>query len=187
MLVQQADTTSPLLSAWKSTLQQSEQQVDLALKNRYPDFSVGVAYTQRDKLQNGMKGYDFVSAMFSVRLPLYHKKKQDQHVQENRIKLKAAEYRYRNVQNAVEQQLQQTLTDVDKNRRLIKLYEEGVIPQAEESLESSLAGYQNDKVDFLSLLDSEMTLFNLRLDYYRIRADYHKALANVVALIGAEL
>lgn len=186
-LVELADTSSPLLEAWRTVVQRSDQKVDLALKDRYPDFSIGMAYTQRDELQNGMKGYDFVSGMFNVRIPLYFNKKQDKKVQEMQITRTSMEYRYQDVENSIEQMLQQSLTDLEKNRRLIDLYETGILPQAEESLESSLAGYQTDKVDFLSLLDSELTLFNLRLDYYRIVADYHKSVADLEALTGSEL
>lgn len=184
-LIEQADSTSPMLAAWKSVVLRSDQKVNLALKDRYPDFSVGVAYTQRDQLQNGMPGYDFVSAMFNIRIPLYHSRKQDQKVQESRINRTSAEHRYRNVKRTVEQMLLQSLSDLEKNYRLIDLYESGIIPQAEESLESSLAGYQNGKVDFLSLLDSELTLFQFRLDYHRIIADYHKSVAEIQALTGA--
>ncbi|MEX0944576.1 MAG: TolC family protein, partial [Balneolaceae bacterium] len=60
-------------------------------------------------------------------------------------------------------------------------------PQAEESLESSMAGYQNDKVDFLSLLDSELTLFQFQLDYHRFVTDYHKTISEIEALTGTEL
>jgi outer membrane protein TolC len=186
-LVQLADSASPLLAAWKTVVKRSSQQVDLALRDRYPDFSVGVAYTQRDPLQNGMKGYDFASAMFNIRIPLYHGKKQDQKVQQTRINQSSMEYRYQNIENSIEQMLQQSLTDLEKNHRLIDLYATGIIPQAEESLESSLAGYQNGKVDFLSLLDSELTLFQFRLDYHRFLADYHKSIAELEALTGSEL
>lgn len=186
-LVQQADSTNPMLAAWKAVVKRSRQKIDLALKDRYPDFSIGVAYTQRNMLQNGMPGYDFVSAMFNIRIPLYYNRKQDKRVQETRINLSSMEHRYRHVENSVEQMLQQSLTELEKNRRLIDLYETGIIPQAEESLESSLAGYQNGKADFLSLLDSELTLFQFRLDYHRFSADYHKAVAELEALTGIPL
>lgn len=185
-LVQLANSESPLLAAWKTVIKRSNQQVDLALKDRYPDFSVGLAYTQRNELQSGMPGYDFVSAMVNVKIPLFHNKKQDKKVQERRINRSSMEYQYQNIEQTLEQRLQQSLTDSQKNRRLIDLYKTGIIPQAEESLESSLAGYQNDKVDFLSLLDSELTLFQFRLDYHRFLADYHKAMAEIEALTGTE-
>jgi outer membrane protein TolC len=125
--------------------------------------------------------------MFNVKIPLFYNKKQDKKVQETRIKQSSVEYRYRNVANSVEQMLQQSLTNLEKHQRLVDLYKTGIIPQAEESLESSMAGYQNDKVDFLSLLDSELTLFEFRLDYHRFVADYHKAVAELEALTGTDL
>jgi outer membrane protein TolC len=186
-LVQLAGEENPVLAAWRMVIKRSEQKVNLALKNRYPDFSVGVAYTQRDPLQNGMKGYDFLSAMFNIKIPLYSNNKQSKKVQQTRIEQTSTEYRYQDIETSIEQKLQQSLTELKKNRRLIDLYKTGIIPQAEESLESSMAGYQNDKVDFLSLLDSELTLFQFRLDYHRYLADYHKAIAELEALTGTEL
>lgn len=185
-LIQIATRENPLLAAWKSVIKRSEQQVDLAQKNRYPDFSVGLAYTQRDDLQSGMKAYDFVSAMFNIKIPLYSKTKQSKKVQEAQIGLTSMEHRYQEVENSIERNLQEALTNLEKNQRLIELYETGIIPQAEESLESSIFGYQNDQVDFLSLLDSELTLFQFQLDYHRYLADYYKNLAEITALTGTE-
>lgn len=186
-LVARAERSSPQLAAWDMVVTRSGRQLDLALRDRYPDFSVGVAYTQRDALDNGMKGNDFVSAMFNIKIPLYHGKKQSRNVQQKRINRSSMEHRYRNAKNSVARQLQQSLTNARKNQRLVDLYETGIIPQAEQSLESSLAGYQNDKTDFLSLLDSEMSLFQFRLDYHRFVADYHKAVAEIEAFTGTQL
>lgn len=177
----------PLLRAWDIMLVQSEQRIDLAQKDLYPDFSVGMAYTQRGELDSGMKGYDLLSAMFSVKVPLYSKTKQSQKLQETRILRGSTESKLESVRNSVEEQIQQTLSSIYKNRQLLNLYETGILPQAEESLESSMAGYQNDKVDFLSLLDSELTLFNFRLDYHRFLADYLKDIAAMEAIIGTQL
>jgi len=186
-LLQVSKNHNPSLTAWKTAVQKNNQRIDLARRDRYPDFSVGIAYTQRNKLQNGMPGYDFVSAMVNVKIPLFHRQKQDKRVQETQIQKMSAEYSYQNIENAVQQRLQQALSEVEKNQRLIDLYQTGIIPQAEESLASSMAGYQNGKVDFLSLLDSEMTLFQLRLDYHRFLADFHKATAEIETLIGSQL
>lgn len=185
-LTQLASTHNPLLASWNIAVQRSEQHIDLALLNRNPNFSVGMAYTQRSQLESGMGGTDFLSAMFNVSIPIYRKQKQDKNVQEQRIRRTSVDKRYRDAERSIEQQMQQALTEIDKNRRLIDLYTTGIIPQAEESLESNRAGYQNDQVDFLSLLDSELTLFNFQLDYYRILADYHKAKADIEALTSTD-
>jgi cobalt-zinc-cadmium efflux system outer membrane protein len=186
-LMTQAEAQNPMLTAWKSVLTKSDQAVELSQKDRYPDFAVGMAYTQRQELQNGMKGYDLLSAMVNIRLPIYRKQKQDQKVEQTKLQQNAARYGYADVQNAISRKLEEALAELRKGQKLLDLYESGIIPQAEESMESSLAGYQNDQVDFLSLLDSELTLFNFQLDYHRYLADYHQAMAKLTALTGSEI
>jgi hypothetical protein len=54
-------------------------------------------------------------------------------------------------------------------------------------LQSALAGYQVNKVDFLNLLDSRMTLFNYERELYDSLADYQMKRAQLEALVGKEL
>lgn len=175
---------SPLLAAWQQMVATNDHKVNLALKDRYPDFSLGLAYTQREQFQNGNPGYDFLSAMFSVSIPIHYGRKQAEKVQETKLQRSSVSRKYDEVQNRVDRMLREKLTEARKNRRLVELYRTGVLPQAEQSLESSLEGYRNDQVDFLSLLDSEMSLFNFRLDFYRFEADLMKNRAELQALTG---
>lgn len=175
---------SPLLAAWQQMVTTNDHKVNLALKDRYPDFSLGLAYTQREQFQNGNPGYDFLSAMFSVSIPIHYGRKQAEKVQETKLQRSSVGRKFDEVQNRVDRMLREKLTEAHKNRRLVELYRTGVLPQAEQSLESSLEGYRNDQVDFLSLLDSEMSLFNFRLDFYRFEADLMKNRAELQALTG---
>ena len=184
-LKEQADAHSPLLGAWQAVINQSTQKVALAKKQIYPDFSVGLAYTQRDRLANGGKGYDFVSAMFSVSLPIYYKRKQSQQVQEMKLMRSSVEERYQNVRNTVYQNLQDRYTALQKNEQLVNLYKNGAIPQAQQSFKSAMSAYQNDKVDFLSLLNSELALFHMQLTYYRALSDYNQNIADLEAATGS--
>ncbi len=186
-LKEQADAHSPLLGAWQAVIDQSNRKVALAEKQIYPDFSVGLAYTQRDRLANGGKGYDFVSAMFSVSLPIYYKRKQNQQIQEMKLMRSSVEERYQNVRNMVYQDLQDTYTGLQKNEQLVDLYKNGAIPQAQQSFRSSMSAYQNDKVDFLSLLDSELSLFHVQLTYYRALSDYNQNIADLEAATGSSV
>ncbi|HKI45294.1 MAG TPA: TolC family protein [Balneolales bacterium] len=184
-LKEQADAHSPLLGAWQAVIDQSNRKVALAKKQIYPDFSVGLAYTQRDHLSNGGKGYDFVSAMFSISLPIYYKRKQNQQVQEMKLMRSSVEERYQNVRNTVYQNLQDTYTSLQKNQQLVDLYKNGVVPQAQQSFKSAMSAYQNDKVDFLSLLNSELALFNMQLTYYRALSDYNQNISDLEAVTGS--
>lgn len=179
-----ADQNRPLFAAWRAMERQSEQKVKLAKKGYLPDFKIAAAYTQRDVLQSGMGGADFVSGLFSVNVPLYFWKKQRKNVEENRFAKSAVQRNFQNVRNQVYAGLEKTLSDVEKNKRLLNLYRNGIIPQATQSLNSAISGYQTDKVDFLTMLSNQMTLFNYQLDYYRILSEYHTGIAELEALTG---
>jgi cobalt-zinc-cadmium efflux system outer membrane protein len=182
-----SDENRPLFRAWQAMQQQSDKKVRLAKKGYLPDFSLGVAYTQRERLRNGMSGVDFVSGMFSMSLPVYFWKKQNKNVEETRYSEKMVQEKYSDVRNQVYSGLDRTLSDVRKNFRLLDLYQNGIIPQANQSLNSAISGYQTDKVDFLTLLNNQMTLFNFELDYYRVLSDYAKGIAELEAETGTNL
>ena len=182
-----ADKNRPLLQAWNSMFQQSAKKVSLAKKEYLPDFKLGIAYTQRDKLENGMGGIDYLSGLFSVDIPLYFWRKQNKKVEETRYNQDMVQQSYRNVQNQVYADLDKSLSDVEKNYRLLELYKSGIIPQATQSLNAAIAGYQTNKVDFLTLLNNQLTLFNFELDYYRFLSDYRKGIADLEATTGVNL
>jgi len=182
-----ADQNRPLLQAWQGMVQKSQHEVRLAKKSFLPDFSLGVAYTQRDILANGMGGVDFFSGSISVNLPIYFWSKQSKQVEESRYNEISATQKYEFIQRQIEAELESKLSELNKNRRLVELYKSGIISQASHAVKSALAAYQVDKVDFLTLVTNQMTVFNYELDYYRFLSDYHKNIAELEALVGTKL
>jgi outer membrane protein TolC len=69
----------------------------------------------------------------------------------------------------------------------MELYERGIIPQAVQSLNSAIAGYQVGSVDFLTLLDAQVTLCNAELQLATARAEYQKNIADLEAVVGKPL
>lgn len=182
-----ADQNRPLLKAWQGMVQKSQHEVQLAKKSFLPDFSLGVAYTQRDVLTSGMGGVDFLSGSISVNLPIYFWSKQSKQVEESRYNEISAEQKYEFIQRQIGSELESKLSELNKNRRLIELYKSGIISQASQAVKSALAAYQVDKVDFLTLVTNQMTLFNYELEYYRFLTDYYKNKAELEALVGTKL
>ncbi len=182
-----AEENRPLLKAWQALQRQSREKVKLAKREYFPDFKIGVAYTQRDVLKNGGGGTDYLSGMFSTSVPLYFWKKQRKKLEESRLMLQSVEANYSNVRNQVYAALDEKLNDIRKNRRLLDLYRNGIIPQATQALNSAISAYQTDRVDFLTLLNNQMTLFNYQLDYYQILSDYMKTIADLEMLTGTRL
>ena len=89
--------------------------------------------------------------------------------------------------NAIDQSIVDLLAQVERREKLVVLYRTGIIPQAEQALESAVISYRVGKVDFLALLDSRLTLFNYEREYYDSLADSQMKLAQLEALVGREL
>ncbi len=182
-----ADQNRPLFTVWEAQIRKQEKRYRLAKKGYLPDFRLGIAYTQRDALQNGNPGVDFFSGLVTVKVPLYFWRKQKREVNEHRIRQNVVQSQYLDVKNQVHSQIETVYSSLGKNYRLIELYRDGIIPQATQSLNAAIAGYQTDKVDFLTLLNNEITLFNYEMDYYRVLSDYLIDWAKLEYLTGTPL
>ena len=183
----QARSNRPMLQGWASMRKQSMLRVDLAKKDYWPNIGIFVAYTQRDVLQNGSPGYDFLSGGISLNLPIYSGSKQSQKVEEMIYNKNMVDERYQQIVNQIYFELEDSFSSATKNIKLVNLFKTGIIPQASQSLESAMTGYQTDKVDFLTLINNQITLFNYELDYYRVLSEYNKDLASIEYLTGTEL
>lgn len=176
----------PLLRAWELATRKSEKQVALAKKNYFPDFTIGVTYTQRERLTNGYGGVDFFSATFNINIPLYFWRKQRKQVEQQSFRIEQNQWKYRDVLKQVESEIAVVYDDLQRNLKLLQLYHQGILPQGTQSLQSNLSAYRTDKVDFLTLLNSQMTLFNDERDYYRVLSHAYQNLARLAYLTGKE-
>ena len=83
-------------------------------------------------------------------------------------------------------QISVALADYERAREQFILFKSGIIPQARQTVASMLAGYQVNKVDFLNLIRSQITLFNHETKYWRALAEAKQSLAKLIAAVGKE-
>jgi cobalt-zinc-cadmium efflux system outer membrane protein len=69
----------------------------------------------------------------------------------------------------------------------IDLYKTGLIPQGRAALESAIAEYGVNKVDFVTLINNQITFYNYEIDYYVVLTDYENTIAEVEATVGKRL
>ena len=77
--------------------------------------------------------------------------------------------------------------DLMRARDLARLYRTTVLPQAEATVSSALSSYRVGKVDFMTLLDDQMTVNKYRQELFGLEADEGKAWAELEMLTGREL
>lgn len=162
-------------------IERSEIGVTLAQKQYRPDLGVSYMYQQRTAQQD-MNGFTF-----SVNIPVFYRSKQRQAVAEATQDVLSAEKMHENRVNEVRFELKQNYLAAVAADHLITLYSKGIVPQSSLALESSMAGYQVGKVDFLSMLANFTTVLNYETDYYRQLADYLTAIARMESLTGVDI
>ncbi len=180
-------TDRPRLLGLKSLIDRSAKELDLARKDYYPDFDVKLAYGQRDDMLDGTSRDDMLSLTVAINLPIWRENKRDPRVAEAIAMRNQATDMYQAQQNELSSQLRQQLAIAEQSRKSARLYETGTLPQARLAVESSLAAYRVNRVDFLTLLDNQMTVLNYEVGYASALASYNKALAEIELLTGKTL
>lgn len=174
----------PQLLALQSIVARNEKALDLARKNYYPDFDVRLAYGQRDNMLDGGRRPDMVTLTVAVNLPVWRENKLAPRVAEALAKRDQAQSLYQAQRNEVIANLRQQAALAEQNLKSARLYQTAILPQARLTVESALAAYRVNRVDFLTLLDSQMTVFNYEISLMTAIAAYNKALAEIDLLIG---
>ena len=65
-----------------------------------------------------------------------------------------------------------------------ELLKSSVIPQAQHAREAAQVGYQGDRGDLLSVIDSQRASVDAELEYYGALADFERARADLERAVG---
>ncbi len=179
-LLQRTREQNPDVRARLEMLHREDAQVELAHKEFRPDFNLGYMYQNTDR-----KFRDYYMLTFSVRLPNRGRQ---------RAELTEAEQNQERAKEEMQAEIQRVLSEVQQqyvmvhtSEEQLKIYSDGLIPQANATFQAGLAGYQSNREDFQSLLSSFLDVLNLELDYRNELVDHESAVARLQRLTGVSL
>jgi cobalt-zinc-cadmium efflux system outer membrane protein len=179
------EDNSPILKMREKIVESETEALNLAKKQYYPDFSIGVSPGIMGMMGGGIQGIWEVDV--GLRVPLYFWRKQRFGVQEAALELSAAREEYSSEKQDILFMVNDNYLAAKTSENLVDLYKGGIIPQSTLSLNSAISGYEVGDIDFLTLLNNLTTLFNFEIEYYRQLAQYHKAIARLEEITGVEL
>ncbi|NIN00832.1 MAG: TolC family protein [candidate division Zixibacteria bacterium] len=181
-------TSNPSLQGMDFLVKAAKSSYRLAHREYWPDLSLSVSYRIRDEVRmDPVKGVDFFSASAGISIPLYFWSKQKKKVQETRLEWESAGQKYESMKNKTKFGVSRLFYSLDKFREEIELYQTAILPQARQSLESAKSGYQVDKVDFVTLLSNEVTLYNYEIAYHQALSSYFMTIAKLEETVGRPL
>jgi len=179
----------PQIKSLSSLINKGQAGHRLAQKEFYPDFNLSFEYMFREKVDTDMikdPGYNMFTLGVTFNLPFQQERRRAM-LAESTSETSMATEELNALKNTISYNINDTLTQLERRRRLIELYKGGIIPQAEQSLESAVISYRVSKVDFLTLLDGRMNLFTYERELYESQAEYMMKLAQLEAVVGADL
>ncbi|MGE5468641.1 MAG: TolC family protein [Ignavibacteria bacterium] len=179
-LAERLEKQNPQLFAADAGVRSAEKNRDLAYRNRWPDFTVGVAPTQT---RNSVSDWGLM-VEFNVPLQQESRRSQEREAERN---LEAARARKEASATQLLSELSENLSAIESAGRIVQLSQHSLLPQAQLTFEAAMAGYENGKVDFATLLDAQRQIRSARQSIVKAQAEQQARLADIERLIGEDL
>ena len=179
-----ADESRPMLERGRLGVAQAGTRSDLAHRQIWPDLTVGVTYGQRDR---GMGTERMGSAMIGFSLPVHAGSRQYAARDEAAAMERLAQAELGSLEAEVDARIGELLAELERARTLTALYRDEVIPEAHATVESAFSSYRVGNVDFMTLVDAEMTVNRYEGELYQLLGEYGKAVAALESAIGRPL
>jgi len=182
-LLAEAKASNPELAGMQKMVEREGLQIDLAKKDFYPDFNVQGMWQRTDPSQFRAY-YQFTVGM---RIPIYRSRRQRPELAQAEADRDRAKSEFEMQSQQTAFQLRQQFLTAEKSAELLKIYREGLIPQARAELQAGMAAYQSNRQDFQALLASFLDVLKLDEEYWQTLSEHETALAQMEELTGVTL
>jgi outer membrane protein TolC len=180
-----AEAERPGLERSRLGVEQAESRLGLARRELWPDVSVGLQYGQRQAGEMGTERMG--SLMLGFNVPIFARSRQLKMREEATAMQQMAQAELVDARSQVNARIGELLAELDRARTLVELYRAEVLPQAEANVTSSYASYRVGSVDFMTLVDAQMTVNQYRQELFALLADYGQLVAELEMAVGREL
>lgn len=179
-----AEESRPLLVRARLSVEQSLTREGLARLELWPDVSLGVQYGQRP----GELGTERMgSVMLGFSVPVFASRRQMHMRTEAAAMGGVARAELASTRSEAAARIGELLAELERARVLVTLYRTEVLPQAEANVSAAFSSYRVGRVDFMTLLDAQMTLSQLSQELHVLLAEYGQMIAELEMAAGREL
>ena len=161
---------------------------DLANYDYYPNFNLSLQYSQRDRIaKTNMPLDDFFSVMVGLSIPLNYGGKVTAKVEEAEAMQNLYEEQYQYSLQMLRGSFGSSIAKLNTLQERIKLIEEALLPQAQQTYMASLSSYQVAQIDFINVVDAQNKLYQVETNLYRLKSDYLKEMNELEFLTGTSI
>jgi len=161
-----------------------KSRLDLARRNWIPDPAVTV---QAQRYNDSRQAASELDAGVSFTVPWVNPGKYSAAVREAKENLAAAEHGLDQTNAESLGLLRNALQRVHTAKHHVELFREKLVPQARQAFEANQFAYETGKASFLEWITAQRNLRDLEAMGQQHVADYYAALAELEAVVGADL
>ena len=177
----------PVIQATDAEIQANNESVDLSRQSYKPGFALDVTYGDRSGQNlDGSDRANLLSAMVLLDVPIFRDKRQDRKLASSQQNLQAVKQDRETAMRKLHSQLQQSQSSLRILDRQILLYKEKLLPQSRSHSELALKAYENNRVEFNSVLRARVAELDTHLKAIRLQIDRAQTIAMLNYLAGEE-
>jgi outer membrane protein TolC len=184
-LIAEAQANRPMVRAGEADVRSADAGVRLARREIWPDLTFGAQYGQRPMPEGGTD--HMISLMLGVTVPVFAGSRQLAMRREAEAMRLMASADLEGMRADTRGRVAELYAAIQRSRRLAELYRGTILPQSRATVTSSLSSYRVGGVDFMTLLDNQMTVNRYRQELYQLDAEQGQALAELEMMLGREL
>lgn len=174
----------PELTALRQQITKSGDAAKLARLAMKPDLTVAGGYML---MPSGSFSRSAYMAELTMNLPSLNRARHDGETKQADAATDVAQAELDARTSTVFLEIRQAQIALESAQRRMKLYRDTLLPQAEASFKASTAAYQNNRGEFMNLIDSQNLLLDIRTDYYKALSAADSSSAQLELAIGAPL
>jgi cobalt-zinc-cadmium efflux system outer membrane protein len=165
--------------------------VEMSKQMAYPDPTLGASYFENRSMAD-LKPMEKMPMTFSTRRTLNPANTawfghRNSYIHELDVKIEAMEHQIEKLESNLRFVVKKHHFGMETANRSIRLYRQTLLLQAQQALSAANTAYQAAQIDFLSFLDIQRTLLNLRIEEQRALRDYRQHLAQLEQAVGVIL
>jgi len=174
----------PEIKIAQAKIDMEKSRVDLSRRNWIPDPAIKV---EAQRYNDSRQAASELDAGLSFTVPWVNPGKYSAAVREAKENFAAAQHGFDQVNAESLGLLRDALQKVHTAKHHVELFEEKLVPQARRAFEANQFAYETGKASFLEWITAQRNLRDLEAMAQQHVADYYAALAELEAVVGADL
>ena len=178
--VDQAIVQHPRVQEINIQIDVDRKNLELTRESEKPGWALNVSYAYRDDAPDGSDRPDFFSAMVTLDLPLFAENRQHQYQKAQQYDIKSSQLQRDALLRKMRSDVMRINTNLDLLGQRSRLFDQTLIPQAEQRSQAALQTYQSGGGSFADVMQAYLEALNIQLEQKRIQIDNLKTRARLL-------